>query len=255
MPGAWKRHLNYPNVVATVCLFALVGGGAVAVGQSGGGSPTMTACVKKKGGAMRLANKCKRTERKVTWNQQGPAGARGADGLAGAAGAPGAPGPQGAAGPQGETGPPGPPGADALETAETDLVPKGAVAFFNLATCPSGWTAYAPARGRYMVGLPPTGTLGAVVGTPLGNQENRPSGRHAHTVTDPGHRHTVGSRTAIRAGNVPNESFQANGGVALFNDLDTNPATTGLSVNESAGASGIAGTNAPYVQLLACEKS
>jgi hypothetical protein len=40
-----------------------------------------------------------------------------------------------------------------------DTTPAGAVMFFNLATCPPGWTELVSARGRYLVGLPSAGTL------------------------------------------------------------------------------------------------
>src|SRR5688500_7198572 len=62
------------------------------------------------------------------------------------------------AGPQGPPGAPGAPGA-----------PAGAVSFFNLAACPSGWTELTGARGRYLVGVPSGGTLGGTAGTALTN--------------------------------------------------------------------------------------
>jgi len=46
-------------------------------------------------------------------------------------------------------------------------IPSGAVIFFNLASCPQGWRELTSARGRYIVGLPAGGTLGATVGTAL----------------------------------------------------------------------------------------
>jgi hypothetical protein len=248
MPGVLRRHLTYPNVVATLCLFALVGGGTVAIGQSGGGgsSRTVTACVKKRGGAMRMAKRCRSTERKVTWNRQGPAGPAGRagyDGVAGAQGIPGPPGPEGAIGPA---------GADGADGAG---VPAGAVAFFDLPACPAGWSAFDAARGRYVVGLPNGGALAATVGTALADQENRPAGRHNHGVTDPGHRHTLPTRTNVVAGNVPHTSVQANGSAALANTILTGLTATGISVNNSTGTSGIVGTNAPFVQLLPCKKT
>ena len=55
-------------------------------------------------------------------------------------------------------------------------VPSGAVSFFNLDTCPTGWTALTEAQGRYLVGLPSGGTRAATVGTALSNTENRAVG-------------------------------------------------------------------------------
>ena len=51
--------------------------------------------------------------------------------------------------------------------------PSGAIMFFNLASCPSGWTELTAARGRYLVGLTSGGTLAGTAGTALTNLENR----------------------------------------------------------------------------------
>jgi hypothetical protein len=83
----------------------LVSAGAVAIavhGVASGSVPNsngqITACVAKRGGAMRIVDTskkgrtghCSRTERKLTWNQKGPQGIPGAAGSPGAPGAPGA---------------------------------------------------------------------------------------------------------------------------------------------------------------------
>src|SRR3954452_2660759 len=76
------------------------------------------ACMQKKTGRLRVvagANACRRGERPLSWNAQGPAGPEGAtgpagpSGPAGTAGATGAQGPAGPAGERGPTGPAGPP--------------------------------------------------------------------------------------------------------------------------------------------------
>jgi hypothetical protein len=46
-----------------------------------------------------------------------------------------------------------------LKESGNSLIPTGAVMFFNLAACPSGWTEYTALRGRIPVGLPSGGTL------------------------------------------------------------------------------------------------
>lgn len=72
------------------------------------------ACAKKSGGRLRAvdsAAKCKRDERALQWNVQGPKGDPGAQGPAGSAGSTGPAGPTGAAGAIGPAGPVGPPGA------------------------------------------------------------------------------------------------------------------------------------------------
>jgi hypothetical protein len=93
-------------------------------------------------------------------------------------------------------------------------VPRGAVMFFALSSCPAGWSPYSAAEGRAIVGVPPGGTLLALIGPALGPQEDRvhshgvdllplastSSGGHAHTVDPPAtissasgasHTHTV----------------------------------------------------------------
>lgn len=73
-------------------VFALAGAivfGTLQIAQANSSSSTLTACVKKSGGSMRLvANnaKCTTAERKVTWNSRGVAGPQGPQGVAGPAG-------------------------------------------------------------------------------------------------------------------------------------------------------------------------
>ena len=235
-----RARVTYVNVVATVCLLAVVGAvtasafGAFATGAAKG---KITACAKKKGkakGILRLRSKCKKGERRVTWNSAGQVGP------AGPAGNPGSPGTSGS---PGETGPTGPSGADAI-------APSGAVMHFALSSCPSGWSPYTPAFGRYLVGIPDTGSLEAQVGTALADKGNRPVGLHTHAVIDPGHTHGVDYDIDMLAnqGNVI-------GGTKQFGTVDghatTTLAHTGISI---ANAGTVPGTNAPYVQLLVCKK-
>jgi hypothetical protein len=226
--------------IAVLCLVVL--GGAFAMGAFAQSSTKrLAACYKKRGatkGVMRFLPKasarCKRTEKKITWNQTGPQG------------------PAGAPGAQGATGERGLPGESGLGSAA-----PGAVGFFDLAACPGGWSEYTDARGRYVVGLPPGGVRGATVGTALSAQQNRVVGQHSHGVTDPGHSHSVnGTGSSLQ---VPNAivSFNGRGPISTLPPAPTAfntgimPANTGVSV-QSAG--GTPGTNAPYVQLLACRK-
>jgi len=136
------------------------------------------------------------------------------------------------------------------------VLPAGMVSFFNLATCPAGWTELTAARGRYLVGLPSGGTLGGTDGTALSNLEDRPVGQHSHTINDPGHSHSTtlyewngslsGSGTLFysRNSNATDGAQAAAPGTAS--------ATTGITINNSGL---VAGTNAPYMQLLVCQKN
>ena len=112
-PGRGRRAAGVA-VVAALATGAVLAGNAVS-GTSTSAS-TIHACVHKKSGAARIVTarkRCKRTERRVTWNRVGPAGADGVAGAtgpagpAGPAGAPGANGGQGEPGQKGDQGPPG----------------------------------------------------------------------------------------------------------------------------------------------------
>ncbi len=149
----------------------------------------------------------------------------------------------GMTGPQGAGGASGAPGQDAI-------APAGAVMFFNLASCPSGWTELTSARGRYLVGRPSGGALAGTQGTALTNLENRAVGQHNHAVTDPGHQHNTAAQGVLNN----------NGTGATVLDIVLGPtsnsvvhsATTGITVN---GAGSVSGTNAPYLQLTVCSKT
>jgi hypothetical protein len=155
-----------------------------------------------------------------------------------------------------------------------DSVPANLIAFTKNGSCPSGWAEYTGARGRSIVGLPLSGTNLASIGSELTNGENRATGQHNHTgsssgtvsgthahgVTDSGHAHTG----RIDAG--------AGGLFSTYQDLyagttTTAFATTGISIPSKVtgvtintqtltidNAGSVAGTNAPYLQLMACRK-
>lgn len=95
-------------------MLILAGGvSASAAIPSGGGR--IQSCMGKSG-ALRVIDtdnggKCAKSEKRLAWNQSGPAGRAGATGPAGPAGAQGASGPPGIAGPTGPAGPAGPQGA------------------------------------------------------------------------------------------------------------------------------------------------
>jgi hypothetical protein len=98
MHGALAGLRRWP--VAVVALLAL---GVASVGAlaATGGSSTISSCVKKKGGSIRIvraSTRCRHNERKLAWNAIGPAGPRGLRGFTGLRGATGATGFAGAAG-------------------------------------------------------------------------------------------------------------------------------------------------------------
>ena len=164
------------------------------------------------------------------------------------------------------------------------LVPAGTVLLFNLGSCPGGWSSVAAAAGRYLVG----GTAGVTVGTPLASGENRvvvgqhthslidpshahaiPDSGHSHGMNDPGHTHTywVDDSPPVVQCDSPNLCQSTYGS----DDLQTSTSGTGIGISSSTtgisggsstagtgialNAAGSASTNAPYVQLLVCQKN
>ena len=146
------------------------------------------------------------------------------------------------------------PSGDPPTGSGSGLVPSGVVMFNSAsATCPTGWTEYTEARGRYMVGLVSGGILNATSGVALSNIENRAIGQHTHAISDPGHTHTVyGKRvpSGTSAQITYSTSLRPDGSVPLVGALAA--ASTGITITASRTT---AGTNAPYIQLLGCEKS
>jgi hypothetical protein len=101
MPGDARAHLTYANVMATVAAFAAIAGGTFAIAAIPDRQGRINSCYVKKGkkkGQVRLlaSGKCKRSERQVSWNRQGPTGPQGVPGT------PGTPGEQGQPGQPGE---------------------------------------------------------------------------------------------------------------------------------------------------------
>lgn len=112
-------------------------------------------------------------------------------------------------------------------------VPVSLVAFYNGTACPAGWAELTEARGRYIVGRNSGGTLLAQVGTALTDQENRATGSHTHRIE---HRHTSGSA-----------------GLHVISPVTgSTPSLLDWETNTPSGA--VTGTNAPYLQLTACQK-
>jgi hypothetical protein len=149
------------------------------------------------------------------------------------------------------------------------MVPAGAMMFFTGTSCPKGWTDFASnftgypstslsfypvIRGRpaFSTGTftssPYSGTSG-ITQQGLQNFENRPTGQHAHSASF-NHNHYLGGDDTGDYGAGTNVELSPN------NDNSTETTyTDGPIVNNSSGASGVPGTNAPYYQLLLCQKN
>ncbi len=131
--------------------------------------------------------------------------------------------------------------------------PSGAVMYFNLANCPLGWSSIPSAEGRYIVGLNSSGSLGGTAGTNLTDLENRSVGQHNHT----GSTNTTGSHAHNLniAYNYSGAIFAMQGGGTAGLMRVSAPAgnhSHTLTVND---AGTVAGTNAPYIQFLVCQKN
>lgn len=174
-------------------------------------------------------------------------------------------------------------------TPGTPAVPANVVMWTLNGTCPAGFTEYTAAQGRYIVGLVSAGTNGATVGTALtasgGYSEDRPVGQHNHTasvsinVSFPSHSHTFndpshyhgdaldygaevhcnddtgcldGPFTMFTGTYASNTASSGLGGVSISN---ASSGTTAPHGDVVVNSSGVTGTNAPYMQLMACVKS
>ena len=115
--------------LAILALLAIFAGLAVAATSTS--STVIRACANKRTGALRVSSRCHRNERPLSWNHDGPAGARGPRGLSGLRGATGATGSKGATGAKGIPGSQGPPGPGAT-TFATTLAPGAQTALAAL---------------------------------------------------------------------------------------------------------------------------
>jgi hypothetical protein len=153
-------------------------------------------------------------------------------------------------------------------------VPAGLIGFYVAGgSCPSGWSEYTAARGRYIVTGASTGTA---VGTAINSDasENRTAGVHGHTasitasVSDSAHSHSdsadnhghsniisASGATSLNADGgawEPGNTNAAGTGTSLGNRNSNVSATPNLTVTGVSG--GVAGTNAPYIRMLVCQK-
>jgi hypothetical protein len=121
-------------------------------------------------------------------------------------------------------------------------VPSGAVMAFNLASCPTGWTALTGATGRVIVGTGSNGTnsytLGATGGADSRTLTVAQLPPHNHTVTDTYPGGSTGN--GVQPASWP--ALPANGG-----------ATT--QTTSSVGSGAAIDMRPSYIALLYCQKS
>ncbi len=127
-------------------------------------------------------------------------------------------------------------------------IPPKLITYLNdtVANIPSGWTEVTAARGRYIVGMPASGTLAGTTGTALTDLENRAVGQHNHTATDAGHVHALAYGGGAGGSYAPG----MNGESSLSKDTGS-----GAAVITVANSGSVAGTNAPFIQYVTMQKS
>lgn len=116
--------------------------------------------------------------------------------------------------------------ARAQVAAECDSVPTGSIMFFDLATCPAGWSAFGGLEGRVPVGLGSGGTLGGTVGTALAAG----GGRSINQV--PSHTHSI---------NPPNRTTTGGGAHTHVIDPPSTNTTLGQGNHSHTGTTGSTG--------------
>ncbi len=158
------------------------------------------------------------------------------------------------------------------EKASKSQFNKGMIAFFNLRSCPGGWESYIDGKGRYFVAIDEKGALGKMVGNALGDSEHRIVGKHTHDLRPSGdHDHQIGSAGA-HSHNIKRTDSDGSGNFVKWTAMGSpHNKSYGAGIDEapnhahSLSASGEHehavleagqqnGTNAPYIQLLACIK-
>lgn len=161
------------------------------------------------------------------------------------------------------------------------VMPTGAIVYSTAGSCPGGYTEYTAGQGRYVVSIN-GGSTTTTVGTALTNTENRPvgthnhtasesvsptAGSHTHTFNDATHTHTVLGEGSLALTHYPSAPYQVVGRRPGTTSHDVTGSGTGATVTSTApsatgsqtatinNAGSVTGTNAPYVQLIMCQKS
>ena len=136
-----------------------------------------------------------------------------------------------------------------------NAIPTGLITMWSgtIASIPSGWylcdgnNSTPDLRDKFIVGakqdetsIAKTNITGAL--TQTGGSKDAVAVSHTHTITDPGHLHTVSYRPDL-AGATGGYNVAGN-----TNTVNTGTATTGISIN-SAGVSGTNANLPPYYAL------
>lgn len=152
---------------------------------------------------------------------------------------------------------------------EVNGVPAGSILMIASGTCPTGYTEYTGARGRFIVGVPASGTLAGTAGSAMTNLQNL-----SVTPTFTGsalasHQHdgvtavsaTAGSQALRNTSNPFGSGTEVTNGFFGFDTDGVNETRNPALVSATSGGtpagtvSAVASNSlAPYIQLMFCQK-
>jgi hypothetical protein len=136
--------------------------------------------------------------------------------------------------------------------------------YTTLTSCPSGSSDSGSTGGFYLTGLLPGDNVVNGIGTYLSDQENRATGAHTHTIAAVNHQHSI-TETAhthpyTQYTSAASNTYQAgvNANISFTQGYTTygtsvTPSVSSVAPVLSLASYGVAGTNAPYVQLRLCK--
>jgi len=119
-------------------------------------------------------------------------------------------------------------------------IPNGTIAAFATASCPSGWAEYTPARGRFLRGIDPTGTLDPDgIRTPGSTQEDMFES-HSHRIRDNDGSNTPNEPSLDDGGS--NWEYTYQGKVEATGGDETRPKNVAVTFCEYTGGAPVTAT-------------
>jgi len=156
---------------------------------------------------------------------------------------------------------------DGSSQATASSMPSGLIGFFDLPSCPPGWSDAIDAQGRIVVGISHLDALAGTVGTPLGDLEDRAhghdlsgidlgeslqAGSHEHAYS--GTTHADNSPIVGAGPGLPASSYT--GHSHTYSGTTDSDGSHSHGMTTSAGTSGSVAASSvlPYIQYMVCSK-